>query len=576
MKATIKLLLINLIILTTANISSGAEIDSPVFRAMIDELDRSMSRLAIEDMPKPYFVSYRIQDNESISISARYGALIQSQREVHRFLYIELRVGDPSQDNSNFIGTWRDMYNMPKGLVEEDEYNSLRHQIWLNTDKAYKNALENLARKKSYFQAHPTTTEVPDFSTAESFVHLSEPIILETDAKTWETEVRQAAEALDEFSSLQDWNVSYNAMAINKRYINSEGSQHLKGAVYHALTISATAQAEDGQRLTGYLQYLSRDDEEPPQNDELIGEIKRMAADLEAVAAAPKLDEYAGPVLFSDYASMQLISQLFVRQLSPVRKPLASDEWISQELKTGKLAGRVNRRVLPGFVTITDEPDRKSYLGHKLAGYQVVDDEGVKCRNLTLVEEGRLITVPIGRLPVKKIPISNGHARTLYNQWNVPGITNLFVKPDKPKTMKKLVKELRSLCRDFGNEYGLLVKLLENPELSSEYMWTDMDLDEQPMLTAPVIMYRVYADDGRMEPVRGLVFDEATIRNLRDIVAMGNDEQVYNLRQPIALKQFKYPAAIITPSILIEEMELKGGGVREPLPLSVNPFTLER
>ena len=544
----------------------------PVFRAMKDELDRSMDSLVIEDMPRPYFLSYLIQDTEQIVIAARLGALIQTKREVDRFLYVQMRVGTPEMDNSNYIGSWRDIYEEREGIVEEDDYSALRHQIWLETDSAYKNALENLARKKAYLKTHPVKTDVPDFTGADMLDHVESPVLLETDRSKWENCVRRAADAFNENTSLEDWNVRYRGMTDNRRYVNSDGGMHLKGALYHLLEVSATVRAEDGQRLTNFLHIVSRDAEEPPSGVDLVGKIEEMAEVLEAMAGAPILEEYAGPVLFTGFASAQFLSQLFVNQLALTRKPISTEDWWKDSYHMGKFPGRLNRRIFPRFINIHDRPTRRRHDDRLLLGYQVVDDEGVKSRDITIVKEGRLIDLPMCRQPYSKIRESNGHARTLKNRWTIPVVTNLFVDSSERKSMNALLKELRKLSREAGMDYGLLVRTLDDSRYSEPYMWTEKRDDGPPLLTHPVIMYRVYAEDGRMEPVRGLDFDEVSIRNLKDIIATGRDEQVFGLSQGAPFRSHFYPASIITPSFLVEEMEFSGISRREPLPVSENPI----
>ncbi len=565
-------LVISLILLCGILSATGAPAEDVIFKAMGDELDRSMDRLVIEDMQPPYFMSYTIQDDETVGIKARYGALVKSEADENRYLSIEIRVGDPSLDNSNYIGSWRDLSNQRENLIEEVNYNSLRHQLWLHTDKAYKSAAENLARKTAYLQTHPSMADIPDFTDAESFVCMEEPVDLKTDMKALEAGVRNAADVLGGFPALHDWMVNYFVRGKTKRYLNSENNKCLTGMVNHLLQITATTQAKDGQKLTAFLSYVSRDDQNPLLDEKLADNIRKMAEELTAVVAAEPLEEYAGPVMFADYASAQLISQLFVNQLTFERKVLTAEEWMSRYLPMGKLVNRVNRRVFPDFVTVTDEPNRKSLHGQLLTGYRVVDDEGVKSRNITLVKAGRLVDIPLSRRPTKKLSGSNGHALLLQNQWIVPAVTNLFVGSDKPKSTKKLMGELRTLCRDFGNEYGLLIKLLEDPRISRTYMWMEPSQEDEPILTPPVIMYKVYEKDGRVEPVRGLVFDEVSIRNLRDIIAMGKEEHVYNILQDTPFQGYGYAAAIVTPAILVEEMELKMALTREPLPISQNPI----
>lgn len=544
-----------------------------LFRAMQDELDRSMAGLRIEDMPPPYFLSYRILDRASATVEARYGAVLKTDRNDNRYLYIECRVGDPEMDNSYFIGSWRDLHDMRKDLAEENDYDAIRREIWLRTDAAYKNALENLARKRAYLQTHPSRNEVPDFSAAEPVVSVGEPVSLETDLDAWESEVRSAARVLDEFPALQDWRVTYSAAAENRRYLNSEGSRHLKGQERGLLEIVATTQADDGQRLTDFLRYVTAGGQDPPRGAALADAIREMASQLLDMAEAPTIDEYAGPVLFEGDAAAQFVSQLFATQLSPTRKPLSTDEWITSQLPEAKLVGRVKRRVFPEFVTVRDDPSAREWNGTRLVGYAEVDDEGVVPESIVLVEDGRLINLPMARQPTKKILGSNGHAFTFENQWTTPVVTNLFVEADRTK--KDLVKELRRLCSELDVEYGLLIQRLDEPAISRPYHWTETSEEAPELLTEPVVMYRVYAEDGRIDPVRGLVFDDVSIRSLRDVSALGEDVTARNVMQPLGVQNAYYPAAIITPSILVEEIELKAGTVHEPMPVTANPMFAE-
>ena len=242
-------------LLIVVNISRGNEPADPVFRAMRDELDRSMMRLNIPGMPAPYFMSYQVRDYDILAIEARYGAIVKSETSRSRSLYIEMRVGSPEFDNTNYYGSWSDIRNYRERLVEEDKYQALRHLIWFNTDKAYKTALEQLAGKTSFMQTHPAQDTIPDFAPVQPFVLESEMVKPVAEQTVWEEAVRKIAGALKDIPSLQDWNVKFNRVTVNRRYLNSERSRFLSGENYMELEISATTQASDGQRLTDFLTY---------------------------------------------------------------------------------------------------------------------------------------------------------------------------------------------------------------------------------------------------------------------------------------------------------------------------------
>ena len=118
--------------------------DAVVQRALQDELARSMSDLHLGDESRPYYLGYTIYDLEQASVNATLGALTASHAYRGRILRTDLRVGDPSFDNSNFEGGAR-----VETVPIEDDYAALRRELWLRTDEAYKAALETLARKRA-------------------------------------------------------------------------------------------------------------------------------------------------------------------------------------------------------------------------------------------------------------------------------------------------------------------------------------------------------------------------------------------------------------------------------------------
>jgi TldD protein len=68
---------------------------------------------------------------------------------------------------------------------------------------------------------------------------------------------------------------------------------------------------------------------------------------------------------------------------------------------------------------------------------------------------------------------------------------------------------------------------------------------------APRLLYRVYANNGREELVRGAVFNELDIRALRsDLMAVGDDPLVSNRVGGV-------PSTVISPSLLFDELEVK-------------------
>jgi len=561
-----------LIGLGAAAASAERSSDDELFRAMQDEMERSSDSLAIPGMSPPYFLAYRVRDDFRQTLEARYTALVDSSASWDRQLAIDLRVGSPSLDNSNFYSQWGDIWGPGIGLVNEDSYSALRHELWFQTDAAYKQALESLAGKQAYLQAHPPKKILPDFAPAPPSVSLEQEVPPAFTPSLGDRCVRRAAEALLDCPALQDWRVSWTGRLTRQHYLNSEGSRHLKSVPRVYFEASATLQANDGQRLSGSVSRIACAAEDLPAAEILAEEARGMARDLQEMASGDALEDYVGPVLFAGEGAAQFLAQLFVAQLSLPRKPLTTEEWLSNQLPLGKLAPKVKRRIMPAFMTIVDRPLLESWEGRRLAGTMTVDDEGVECRDVTLVENGRLVGLPLTRQPVEGFESSNGHARHVGRQRVDPAVTNLVVPASRALEYDKLVREMQRLCREQEMEYGLLIRRLEEIRVTDRYRQVDREETDATLLSPPLVVYKVYARDGRMEPVRGLGFDEVTVRSLRDITAVGKDTEAYNLLIPFSGTGSYYTASIVTPSILVEEMELKSVAVQEPLTVLGNPL----
>ena len=142
---------------------------SVMMQAMKDELSRSMNELRLGELEQPYFVSYTVQEVTTIGATASLGGLSRSGESASRTLNVEVRVGDRDLDNTNFYSlpdftSIEDISFGPALLSLEDDYEQLRRAIWLATDRAYKDALERIAKKRAVLQNETVVEETPDFS----------------------------------------------------------------------------------------------------------------------------------------------------------------------------------------------------------------------------------------------------------------------------------------------------------------------------------------------------------------------------------------------------------------------------
>ncbi len=146
---------------------------------------------------------------------------------------------------------------------------------------------------------------------------------------------------------------------------------------------------------------------------------------------------------------------------------LLSGKYVGDNDSTVFSLKRVGKRVIPKFLTITDDPTIEGGFG----SYEY-DDEGVKAQRVVLVESGILRNYlldlssagKMSRLTGTKI-LSNGHSRS---EWAIdedgsviepePRVTNLIVESSFNLPEEKLHQKLAHLMKKQGSEYGLILE----------------------------------------------------------------------------------------------------------------------
>ena len=143
-----------------------AAADDVPMKAMRDEMARSVG-MQLTGLSKPYFVAYRIQDINDVTIVADLGSIVTSQSARTRLLQVQLRVGDYKLDNTNFLafGTRQASgFGMGEQIAVDDDYSELRREIWLATDAEYKKAVELFTAKQAALQNQSHGEDIPDFT----------------------------------------------------------------------------------------------------------------------------------------------------------------------------------------------------------------------------------------------------------------------------------------------------------------------------------------------------------------------------------------------------------------------------
>jgi hypothetical protein len=437
---------------------------------------------------------------------------------------VVVRVGDYKQDS--FFGQGEGVTDyMP---LDDDEL-ALRHHLWLATDRAYKAASEALAAKQAQLKQFTVEHPVDDFAHAEPVQFIGPLAQLDVDPARWLKTLQDTSALYKTDPQLESMNSSLQFQAVNRFFVNSEGTVVRSGQAFYQVAFAVSTQAADGMQLERSATYPVRDGKELPSAGKCLSVATNLVAALKDLRAAPVADEeYRGPVLFSAAAASTVFADLVGMNIRG-HKP-----GLGQPARTrGAFASSYKSRVLPEFLSVVDDPTLASFNGKSLLGSYEVDDEGVRAMRVVVIEKGTLVNYLLGREPIMDFPASNGHGRArLPVDPPGPGLGNMLVSSSEAATQEELKKKLVDLCHQRGLPYGYYVESMAGA-------------------SAPRVLYKVWVKDGHEELARGAVFGDLDVRALRnDLIAAGSDPKVES-------RLLNIPHSIVTPSVLFDELEVK-------------------
>jgi TldD protein len=526
-----------LIAAALAHTQSGSQ--DIVMDAMSDELSRSMTELQLKDLEKPYFVQYIVVDEEEYTGQATYGALTSWQHTQQRVLQVQVRVGDYMLDNSEFISGRGETSSTQ--LVQapiDNDYRTLRHTLWLATDSDYKQSAEMLARKRAFLENKVQDDQIPDFSQEKPTQAVKARQTLKIDAEDLQHRLRTWSGIFESYPEIQRSRVGLVVRLTHQYLVNSEGTRLLQPVLLLMVEAEAGTQSSDGMPIAQVIPFYARSFDSLPSAKQIEKSIRQMAEDLKAVQSAPvQKEDYSGPVLLTGSASPDFFARILAANLAGRRGPI-SDRGL-QTSRMSDLLDRMNRPVLPFYLSAYDDPSLRQFGKEPLIGYYDIDDQGVPAQRVSLVDSGILTNMLMARRPLPGFLHSNGHGRSGYPGRETAQISNLVIAASQGKSYDELKQELLRLCREERLTYGIVIKALGQGTSS----------------VLPAMVYKVYVADGHEEMIRGVNPTTFSVRSLRHIQGAGSEMVVAN--RLVGTPGAETPVSIVAPAVLLEEMELK-------------------
>jgi TldD protein len=549
-------------------VSFAGDVTGPIksdvqLRAMIDELARAKT-LHLNNLDKPYFISYSSDDSEEVAVSGSLGGITASNHVRMRHPRVEVRVGSYALDNTNSIYSATPRLGL---LPLDDDYQAIRTELWLVSDGLYKTAADQITRKRSALREMSGGDDVADLAAATPVQMILPLAKLTANQSQWEEEIRQLSGAFRKHPDVTASSVGLLAATTNYRVVNTEGTVVRVPQDLAEIQIRSSGLAPDGTPVWNHNFILALNSSDLPDREKLARAVETVAAETEALSKAPKTDEYSGPVLFAQEAAAQMMAQVMTDAARLTRKPLAPPGSNQGQSLEGVWSSRMGTKVAPEWLSVTDDPLQKSFEGQSLAGQYPVDDEGVPAKKVTLVEKGTLKGFLLSREPVKTFSGSNGHGR-------LPGrygseqavIGNLFVQAEQTVPEAQMKARLIEKAKAAGLKYGILIRRLDFPstagleELQSIVRQLQKD-GYARTLTPPILAYRVYLD-GREELVRGVRFKEFSAKDLRDVALASDHSYVLNYLNNGAAFDIAgqgseaTTSSVVCPSLLFDSVDL--------------------
>ena len=518
---------------------------SVVLEALRAEMARSLEHFKKLPNP-PYFLSYEVMETESGSTVGSYGALAGSSPVTRtRMLGIDLRVGSYALDNTRPIrGAFPNLpdtfsaYQLPV----DDDLDAVRALVWYYTDQKYKRAVEQFIAVKTNVQVKAQETDRSgDFSPSKAETY-SEPAAppLTFDRNVWEDRVRKYTAPFQRYGNIYSAQAQITTQRETHWFVSSDGASIQTADTSYRLMISAFAKASDGMELPLYESFYSSTSDGLPNDAEVLQKVDKMIKSLMALKLAPVMEPYVGPAIMSPRSTGVIFHEIFGHRIEGQRE--------KRENQSQTLRDRVGQQVLPEFLSVFSDPTARKYGATELAGFYKFDDEGVRARKVTVVENGILKNFLMSRLPVDGFPESNGHGRRNITRPVAGRQSNLLVVASQTVTPEELKKKLIEEVGKRKLPYGLYFEDIEGGFTAVGRAVPNF------FEVIPTMVYRVYPD-GREELVRGVDLIGTALSTFNKILAADNQSAAFN--GICGAESGRVPVSAGGPGLLFSEIEVQ-------------------
>lgn len=527
-------------IAATAQTTCDVQKELPL-QLMSRELTRN-SKILKKQKPPIYYLAYTYLEQETLWINASLGSAEVQQRE-ERLADVLARAGSKQLDNTRALKGERENFEISSRaqlpFPSEDNPQAFERAWWTLTEQATKDAQKKYSTVLSHSRTMTQTKDPSDdfvFPPQEQFCQTQ--LFPAVDIQAVKNLLEEASKIPQGKKYILDYGITFAYTRGHRYFADSRGTLLKTPYNRMRLTYYLINRTQDGMELERFKDYNLTSTEELPSLQQLTDDIKQSMAQLEQLTQAPEGEPFTAPTILKGKAAAVFVHEVLGHRLEGHRQ--------KNESEGQTFTGKIGQPVISPLLTIVDDPTLQTFQGKALRGHYLYDEEGVKSRPVTLIENGVLKNFLMASSPVQGFPASNGHGRKELGRRAVARMGIMRTTSSQTVSYEELEKKLLEEIKRQGKPYGFIVE-----DLGGGFTFTGKSMPQSFKLETKLV-WRVYPD-GHKEMVRGLDIVGTPLVSFNRVIAVGNDDTIFD--GSCGAESGWVAQTNIAPSLLLEALE---------------------
>ncbi len=509
------------------------------------ELKRNFKVLK-KQKPPIYYLSYNYKEEMSQHLEVAEGGVSWEKEQQTRMLQVTARAGSPQMDNTRTLKLDSDnfyvpLYNMPDMT---DGGNSFKTAVWRATQAAAERAQKDFSRVQiDSITSSKRADNSADFVFPEKSIYCREEEPLSFDMQQIKERLIEASKQVQGKPFILDSSFSFALKQGYRYFVDSVGSRIKTPFAYVRMGYQLYGKTADGLDLSRGEFYDVLKTSELPTQEAFLAEVQKSIRQLQQLSQAPEAEPMTAPAILKNRAMAVFVHEVLGHRVEGHRQ---------KDDSFGKtFTDKVGHQVVAPILSIIDDPTLAYFGGVPLRGFYEYDEEGVKSRPVTIVQDGILRNFLMSSSPIKGFASSNGHGRSQDGRRPVARMGNTRVIASQTVPYEQLEAMLLEEIKRQGKPYGFIIE-----DLSGGFTQTST-YGPQAFKLEPTFVYRIYPD-GRKEAVRGADMVGTPLVSFNKVLAAADDYAVFN--GTCGAESGWVPVSAIAPSVLLEALEIEKTG----------------